>query len=97
MIRAINPPITTISFVEPISDEPSSCGVGVVWKNELEEKSPWIGRGAEYVSAALIAASAKLNVMAIVERTSFLMVFPSIPFTVTNCAFNAAIPWHHAA
>lgn len=79
MIRMISPPMMTISLVEPISDSPSCCGVGVVWKNTLEEKSPCTGTGAEYVSAALSAASARLNVMAMMERTVFLIVFHSIP------------------
>ena len=45
-----------------------------------------MGSGAEYVRAALIAARSKLKAMEMVERMIFLIDFPSIPSTVTNCA-----------
>ena len=79
MMSAITPPMMMISSVEPISEASSWDGVGVVCRKGVsEEKLPRIGTGAEYVSAALSAARTRLRVMAIVERTSFLIRLASI-------------------
>jgi len=78
-IKAMTPPIMTISSVDPISETPAGWGVVVDCSEKaVAERSPCVGGGIEYVNAPLKSARIKPMLMMMACRTSFFISFLSI-------------------